>query len=133
MPPFSHHDFFLTFAPGAQIIIALLPGNFGPFSRSTPSPRPPGSHYLSGIPRILFRGLSDSSGFGSVPAPSQNLGASACEPSRPLQHSKMPRTPNLPKICPDDCFSGFQSGGPNLSRNCRFSNFRQIFDKFGSP
>ena len=26
----------------------------------------------------------------------------------------MPRTPNLSKICPDDCFSGFQPGGPKF-------------------
>ena len=41
---------------------------------------------------------------------------------------------NLSKICPSDCFGGFQSGGlkfgkicQNLSENYRFSNF----DKFG--
>ena len=51
----------------------------------------------------------------------------------PLQHSKMPRTPNLFKICPDNCFLGFQSGGlkfvknlsniENLSGNWRFDKF----------
>ena len=43
----------------------------------------------------------------------------SCEPSRPLQHSKIPRTPRLFKICPDDCCSGFQSGGPNWSKISR--------------
>ena len=37
-----------------------------------------------------------------------------CEPSGPLQHSKMPRTPHLSKICPDNCFSRFQSGRPKF-------------------
>ena len=37
-----------------------------------------------------------------------------CEPSGPLQHSKVPQTPNLSKISPDDCFSGFQSGEPKV-------------------
>ena len=68
------------------------------------------------------------------------------EPSGPLQHSKRPRTPDLSKICPEDCFfPGSNQGGPNLSKICRmcekkrrqfpdkFSNFRQIFDQFGSP
>ena len=55
---------------------------------------------------------------------------------------KMPRTPNLSKIYPSDCFWGFQSGGlkfvKNLSKlekfggNCGFK-FWQIFDKFQSP
>ena len=35
--------------------------------------------------------------------------AQVCEHSAPLQHSKTPQTPNLFKICPDDCFSGLQS------------------------
>ena len=55
----------------------------------------------------------------------------ACKPSGPLQHLKMPRTPNLSKICPDDCFSGFQSGGPkfvkNLSKIWKTTISRQIF------
>ena len=42
-----------------------------------------------------------------------------CETSHPLQHSKMPRTPNLSKMCPDDCFSGLQSRDPNFSKICR--------------
>ena len=42
-----------------------------------------------------------------------------CEPFFPLQHSKTPRTPNLIKICPDDCFSGFQLGEPKFVKNCR--------------
>ena len=43
----------------------------------------------------------------------------------------------MSKICPDDCFSGFQSGGPkfvkNLSKNLKNDYFRtnfKIFDKF---
>ena len=60
-------------------------------------------------------------------------------PCKPSQHSKMPRTPNMSKLC----FSGFQSGGPNLSKICRrrkkkkhsgqMFNFRQLFDKLGPP
>ena len=52
----------------------------------------------------------------------------------PLQPSKTPETPNLSKICPSDCFGGFQSGGlkfgkicQNLSENYRFSNFDKFF------
>ena len=67
-----------------------------------------------------------------------------CKPSGLLRHSKLPRTPSLSNICPVGCFWGFQSGGPkfvkkncrrieNLSGNCRFSDVRQIFHKFGSP
>ena len=55
----------------------------------------------------------------------------SCEPFSPLQHSKTPRTPNLSKVCPDDCFSGFQSGGPkfvkNLSNNWKLAISGQIF------
>ena len=40
-----------------------------------------------------------------------------CESFFTLQHSKMPRTPNLSKICPDDCFSEFQSAGPKFVEN----------------
>ena len=37
----------------------------------------------------------------------QTVMVNCCEPSeRPFQHSKMARTPNLPKVCPGDCFSG---------------------------
>ena len=60
-----------------------------------------------------------------------------CEPFFPLQRSKTPRTPNLSKICPDDCFSGFQSGGTQICQkfveNLKNDNFRtnfQIFDKY---
>ena len=49
----------------------------------------------------------------------------------------MPETPNLSKICPSDCFGGFQSVGrkfekicQNLSENCRFSNFDKFFQIF---
>ena len=60
-----------------------------------------------------------------------------CEPFFPLHHSKTPETPNLSKICPSDCFWGFQSGGrkfekicQNLSENCCFSNFDKFFQIF---
>ena len=36
---------------------------------------------------------------------------------RPLTAFKRPRTPNLSRSCPDDCFSGFQSGGPKFVKN----------------
>ena len=41
-----------------------------------------------------------------------------CERSGPLQHSKMPRSTNLSKIYPKDCFSGggLQSRDPKLSQ-----------------
>ena len=48
----------------------------------------------------------------------------------PLQHSKTPRTPNLSKICPDDCFSGFQSGDPKLSKICPEIVVFWFFNKF---
>ena len=55
-------------------------------------------------------------------------------PFSPLQRSKTPETPNLSKICPSDCFGGFQSGRlkfgkicQNLSENYRFSNFDKFF------
>ena len=68
-----------------------------------------------GLSRVLGRGCGE-----------------ACEPFFPLQHSKTPRTPNLSKICPDDCFSGFQSGGPkfvkNLSKNWKTTISGQIFN-----
>ena len=68
---------------------------------------------------------------------------SSCEPFFPLQHSKTPRNPNLSKICPDDCFSGFQSVGvfqffdkflTNLGPpdwNPERQSSGQILDKFG--
>ena len=68
-----------------------------------------------------------------------------CEPFFPLQHSKTPRTPNLSKICPSDCFWGCQSGGQKFAKkNCqnlknhnfqtKFDNFFQIFDPLtGTP
>ena len=40
-------DFFLTLAAEAQRTFAPLPGNFAPFGRSTPFPRPPGSQNYS--------------------------------------------------------------------------------------
>ena len=55
-------------------------------------------------------------------------------PFPPYSIQKAPRTPNLSKICPDDCFSGFQSGGlkfvKKLSKNDNFRTNFQIFDKF---
>ena len=45
----------------------------------------------------------------------------------------MPRTPNLSKICPDDCFSGLQEGGPEFVKNlkiCPEIVLSQIFDNF---
>ena len=33
---------------------------------------------------------------------------------RPLTAFKMPRTLNVSKICPDDCFLEFQSGGAQV-------------------
>ena len=40
-----------------------------------------------------------------------------CEPHDSLQHSKMTQTPDLSKICPDDCFSGIQSEALEFVRN----------------
>ena len=59
----------------------------------------------------------------------------ACEPFSPLQPSKTPETPNLSKICPSDCFGGFQSGGLKFGKICRQNLsenylFRTNFDKF---
>ena len=61
-------------------------------------------------------------------------------PFFPLQH---PKTPPTPKFVPTIVIQGFNQGDPNLSKicrkfenlsgNCRFSIFRQIFDKFGFP
>ena len=49
----------------------------------------------------------------------------------PLTAFKNARTPSLSKICPDDCFSGFQSGGPkfvkNVSENWKTTISGQIF------
>ena len=63
-----------------------------------------------------------------------------CEPWFPLQHSKMPRTLNLSRICPRDCFWGFQSGGlefvkncQNLSENYRFSNVDKFLTNSSPP
>ena len=57
-----------------------------------------------------------------------------CEPFPPYSLQKRPKRPNLSKICPCDCFGGFQSGGlkfgkicQNLSENYRFSNFDKFF------
>ena len=52
-----------------------------------------------------------------------------CEPSRPLQHSKMSRNPNLSKIC-WIVFQDSNQGGPNLSKICRIlenGHFRTNF------
>ena len=54
-------------------------------------------------------------------------------PFPPLQPSKTPETPNLSKICPSNCFGGFQSGGlkfEKICRNLKNGNFRTNFDKF---
>ena len=66
------------------------------------------------------------------------LKLNGCETFFPLQHSKTPRTPNLSKICPSDCFWGFQSGGQNFEKNCQnlsenygFTNFDNFFQSFG--
>ena len=40
-------------------------------------------------------------------------------PFPPLQRSKTPETPNLSKICPSDCFWGFQSGGLKIGKICQ--------------
>ena len=56
-----------------------------------------------------------------------------CEPFSPSQRSKTPRTPNLFKICPSDCFSGFRSRGVKFVKNLsKFEKrqFRTNFDKF---
>ena len=56
-----------------------------------------------------------------------------CEPFSPLQPSKTPETPNLSKICPSDCFGGFQSGGLKFGKIClnlKNGNFRTNFDNF---
>ena len=56
-----------------------------------------------------------------------------CEPFSPLQPSKTLETPNLSKICPSDCFGGFQSGGLKFGKICqnlKNGNFRTNFDKF---
>ena len=52
-----------------------------------------------------------------------------CEPSGPLQHSKMPRTPNLSKTCPDDWFSGSQIRGTQICQTL-VKKTRQFPDKF---
>ena len=58
------------------------------------------------------------------------------DPLSPYSIQKRPKTPNLSKICPDDCFSGFQSGTQicqkfveNL-KICPEIVVFQIFDKF---
>ena len=57
--------------------------------------------------------------------------AQSCEPSSPLQHSKKPRTPNLSKNCPNDCFSGFQSKGPKFVKKGHFpANFFKLSGQF---
>ena len=63
-----------------------------------------------------------------------------CEPFFPLQHSKAPRTLNLSKICPSDCFWESQSGGlefvknlSNFVRNYRFSNFGKFLTNSSPP
>ena len=43
----------------------------------------------------------------------------SCETFFHLQHPKTPRTPNLSKICPSDCFWGFQSGGQKFEKSCQ--------------
>ena len=65
---------------------------------------------------------------------------SVANPFSPYSIQKRPEPQICPKFMPTIVFSEFQSVGPqirrkfveNLSGNCRFSNFRQIFDKFGS-
>ena len=47
-------------------------------------------------------------------------------PPAPYSIKKCPEPQILSKICPDDCFSGFQSGGPNFVKNLK----RQFPDKF---
>ena len=44
-----------------------------------------------------------------------------------------PKTPDLSKICPSDCFWGFQSGGQKflkICQNLKTGNFQANFDKF---
>ena len=54
-----------------------------------------------------------------------------CKPSGPLQHSKMPRTPNLSKICPDDCFARFRSICRKFVEILSKDSFRTNFQFFG--
>ena len=61
----------------------------------------------------------------------------SCEPFFPLQHSKTPdETPKLSKICPSDCFWGFQSGGLKFGwleppRTIAGTNFGQLWGFVG--
>ena len=48
----------------------------------------------------------------------------------PLTAFKTPRTPNLSKICPSDCFWGFQAGGQKFVKNLSKFEERQFSDKF---
>ena len=56
-----------------------------------------------------------------------------CEPFFPLQHSKTPKTPNLFKSCPSDCFWGFQLGGLKFVKICPKNPVFQIFPNFTPP
>ena len=82
---------------------------------------------ISELPSIICQGVSEY-----------------CETFSPLQPSKKRRTPNLSKICPSDCFWGFQSRGQEIEKKCQnlknrnfqtnFDNFFQIFDPLtGTP
>ena len=64
-------------------------------------------------------------------------------PFSPYSIQKRPEPQISRKFVPTIVFRGSNQGDPNLSKICRkfekrqfpdkFSNFRQIFDKFGSP
>ena len=64
-------------------------------------------------------------------------------PPAPCSIHKCPEPQICPKFVPTIVFRGSNPGGPNLSKicrimkklsgNCRFSMFRQMFDKFWSP
>ena len=64
-------------------------------------------------------------------------------PFSPHSIQKRPEPQICPNFVPTIVFRGSNQGDPNLSKicpkfenlsgNCRFSNFRHIFDKFGSP
>ena len=50
-------------------------------------------------------------------------------PPAPYSIQKGPEPQICQKTCPDDCFSGFQPGDPNLSQICRKLERRQVLDK----
>ena len=67
------------------------------------------------------------------PAPQIRKHEKVAKHVSPYSFQKTPRTPKLSKICPSDCFWGFQQGGQKFAKNLsklKNGNFQTNFDRF---